>query len=254
MAMTMVIAIVLAVIFIIFCLLCIVAISANHKETKEFKKKIQHIEQDVEEINGLILYKLNRQEDSTEKHAAMIQKNSKADSSVQMPVYMEAVPQEQQGVVISQDAAPEESWEIELNDLIDELGGAEDFVDVATFEDVTCSEPAASVTGLNQAAGCEENIDKLSDILGIEKTVNDFDDFTRRTLHGEEPEVQIPETVIKEPEPMHVPEPEPMYEPEPAYEPEPEAINQLSPVENVDYAVGKSGKKYTSSELEKLIR
>lgn len=278
MTMTMIIAIVLAVVFIAFCLLCIVVLYANHRETKEFQKKIQSIEQDLGDMNGRILYKLNQQEELLEKHATIMQMHSKAIPEKQMPVFEEAAPQEQQDSVTFQDTAKEEDWEIKLDDLIGEMEDIEEFVELGDFEDVILSEPAAGPADIQQMPGDEDDIDMLSDILGIENTLNNFDEFVRRTLHGE----QLFEAEVMESEPVEVPdsEPAPAYvmeavpvevsdsEPAPAYvreavpvevpdsEPvyEAESINQLSPADDINYAVGRSGKRYTSSELAKLIR
>ncbi|MGI6766494.1 MAG: hypothetical protein ACOX4R_04670 [Lentihominibacter sp.] len=244
MTMTMVIAIVLAIVFIAFCILCIIVLYANHRETKEFQKKIQFIEQDLGDMSGRILSRLNKQEELLEKHAAIMQMNSKAIPEKRVPVFEEAAPQEQQDIVTFQGMAKEEDWEIKLDDLIDEMEDIGEFVELGDFEDVIISEPAVNPAEMKQMSGDEDDINMLSDILGIENTLNDFDDFTRRTLHGE----QILETMVQEPEPIHMPD----SEPAPAYEAEP--INQLSPADNDDYAVGRSGKRYTSSELEKLIR
>lgn len=272
MTMTMIIAIVLATVFIAFCLLCIVVLSANHRETKEFQKKFQSIERDLEDMNVLILDKLNQHEELLEKQTTIMEMNSKTESVKQAAVCGETAPQrdfekshsqaavreslqqvaarEQHENAAIQEVAVGEDWGINLNDLMGDIEDVEDFVDVGAFEDVIPKESAeGSVTSKD-----EKDIDMLSDILGIESTLNDFDDFTQRTLHGK----QLFENIPQEPKQAYMPDSEPVYEPKPEtiYVPnaEPDAVSKPNPAQNVDYAVGRSGKKYTSSELEKLIR
>ena len=241
---TMIIIIVAGVVIIAFGVLCLISMFKAQKETQNFVKKMVAVEKDLGDITKLvsrsvensqradenILLQLQRQADRQIEIEAERKAEKKAAEEAKAKAEIEAKAKE----TTPKETIPRETEEIEM--------------------------PLVSVEADNDFDIDEIDINDLLDDL--EDVLPDIDE--RATIRTEtKPKVKQEVKMESIPQPVSKPAPPPNVELQlgdmgiddllEGLESPKEEIT-VPQIQHIDYDIGKSGKKYTASELEALIR
>ena len=228
---TMIIIIVAGVVIIAFGVLCILAILRAQKETQVFNKRMVKVEKNLGSISDMVsksVQQVQQTEENISYHLQQVEKQARMEAEAKALPPDEQVYQQTpiEGVAQAAPAEIDIPEEIDINDLIDDL------------EDVLPEIAPAGLGGLFEP-----------------EPVAPIQPQPMQPVEPVQP--AIPDPVPVQPQPAAPQQAQPPVQPQPvqpepvpAIEPEPE----LPQIQHFDYDIGKSGKKYTASELESLIR
>lgn len=247
MTMTMVITIIAAVIFGVFCFLCIYFLFHNRIETKNNEKRMQMLEQKMGLMGELINNKTDMLAEKMTEHGQIL----------------EAVRLAEEEKARREEPKPEpetetETEEISLEDIFGKDFSDIEFEDVLVEETENTSEPVSPWAAPIDKNEPEVPVQPAAPVPQAAAATPVVEAAPVTPVVQAAPVTPVMQTIPAEPVMEAVPAAPIMQEAPvaPAMEtvPEEQIIMPQQNAEEERFEIGKSGKKYTLSELENLIR
>ena len=275
MTVTMMIIIVAGVVIIAFGVLCLISMSKAQKETRNMAKKILDVEKNLGDVSKAVSESVESSKKGDENIIRELTRQAKKQAEIQAEIEAEKKAKAKAEAEAKAKAEKVAAEKAAAEKAAAEKAAAEKAAAEKAAAEKAAAEKAAKAKEAPQAPAKDteqqnKDTETVSDIdldeIDINDLLDDFEDILPEI--GDEPQAvqHVPENrpaaamatgtfseeEIRKPEIIQTESLNQEILIPKAVKPEPEI--QTPQIQHVDYDIGKSGKKYTASELEALIR
>ena len=235
MTVTMIIIIVAGVVIIAFGVLCLIAMIKAQKETRNVAEKILAVEKNLGDVSKAVSDSVRNSKKGDESIIRELNRQAAKQAEIQAEIEAEKKAKAKAEAEAAAKAAAE-------REKAEKEAAAAAAKEAAEKQRQTAPAPAEDIMQLESDIDTVQNIDL--DEIDIHDLLDDFEDILPEIGETPKPVQHVPDNLLTAAVNMGTLSEAEIRKPE----------IPVPQIQHVDYDIGKSGKKYTASELEALIR
>lgn len=235
MTVTMIIIIVAGVVIIAFGVLCLIAMIKAQKETRNVAEKILAVEKNLGDVSKAVSDSVRNSKKGDESIIRELNRQAAKQAEIQAEIEAEKKAKAKAEAEAAAKAAAE-------REKAEKEAAAAAAKEAAEKQRQATPAPAEDIMQLESDIDTVQNIDL--DEIDIHDLLDDFEDILPEIGETPKPVQHVPDNLLTAAVNMGTLSEAEIRKPE----------IPVPQIQHVDYDIGKSGKKYTASELEALIR
>lgn len=235
MTVTMIIIIVAGVVIIAFGVLCLIAMIKAQKETRNVAEKILAVEKNLGDVSKAVSDSVRNSKKGDESIIRELNRQAAKQAEIQAEIEAEKKAKAKAEAEAAAKAAAE-------REKAEKEAAAAAAKEAAEKQRQTAPAPAEDIMQLESDIDTVQNIDL--DEIDIHDLLDDFEDILPEIGETPKPVQHVPDNLLTAAVNMGTLSEAEIRKPE----------IPVPQIQHVDYDIGKSGKKYTASELEAMIR
>lgn len=235
MTVTMIIIIVAGVVIIAFGVLCLIAMIKAQKETRNVAEKILAVEKNLGDVSKAVSDSVRNSKKGDESIIRELNRQAAKQAEIQAEIEAEKKAKAKAEAEAAAKAAAE-------REKAEKEAAAAAAKEAAEKQRQAAPAPAEDIMQLESDIDTVQNIDL--DEIDIHDLLDDFEDILPEIGETPKPVQHVPDNLLTAAVNMGTLSEAEIRKPE----------IPVPQIQHVDYDIGKSGKKYTASELEALIR
>lgn len=235
MTVTMIIIIVAGVVIIAFGVLCLIAMIKAQKETRNVAEKILAVEKNLGDVSKAVSDSVRNSKKGDESIIRELNRQAAKQAEIQAEIEAEKKAKAKAEAEAAAKAAAE-------REKAEKEAAAAAAKEAAEKQRQAAPAPAEDIMQLESDIDTVQNIDL--DEIDIHDLLDDFEDILPEIGETPKPVQHVPDNLLTAAVNMGTLSEAEIRKPE----------KPVPQIQHVDYDIGKSGKKYTASELEALIR